>query len=146
MSKTLLLLFFAFSVAAFGAERSKEQDNIKCLTQAIYFESRGETLQGKIAVGNVVLNRYMSGNYRTVCEVIRQRGQYGWANKPNKVREKNVWVVCERLADRMIHGEIPDNTHGSTFFKEKTSRKKWSRGLSYTGKIGNHLFFKEPDI
>src|SRR4051812_39247718 len=34
-----------------------------CLASAVYFESRGEPIEGQLAVANVVLNRAASGRY-----------------------------------------------------------------------------------
>ena len=49
----------------------------QCLTEALYFEARGESLQGQIAVAEVILNRVDSPLYpRSVCKVVKQRG--GW--------------------------------------------------------------------
>ncbi len=61
------------------AERLKLDDKgrakaEKCLTEAIYFEARGEPVRGQIAVAQVVLNRVFSGYYpSTVCGVVYQR-------------------------------------------------------------------------
>ncbi len=45
----------------------------QCLAQAIYFESRGEPLDGQIAVAEVVLNRVDDRRFpKTVCGVTRQ--------------------------------------------------------------------------
>ena len=51
---------------------------LKYLACIIYAESRGECYAGKIAVGNVVLNRYKSKRYpNTIKKVITQKGQFG---------------------------------------------------------------------
>ena len=45
----------------------------QCLAEAIYFESRGEPLEGQIAVAEVVLNRVDDRSFpKTVCGVTRQ--------------------------------------------------------------------------
>ena len=50
----------------------------QCLTEALYFEARGESLEGQIAVAEVILNRVDSPLYpRTVCGVVKQRGGGG---------------------------------------------------------------------
>ena len=48
----------------------------QCLTEALYFEARGESLKGQFAVAEVILNRVDSGLYpRTVCGVVNSRGR-----------------------------------------------------------------------
>ena len=50
----------------------------QCLTEALYFEARGESLEGQIAVAEVILNRVDSPLYpRSVCGVVKQRGGGG---------------------------------------------------------------------
>src|SRR3954464_11035076 len=53
-----------------------EQD---CLAKAVYFESRGEPIEGQLAVAEVVMNRAASGRYPTsLCEVITQKAQFSF--------------------------------------------------------------------
>ncbi len=48
-----------------------EQTN--CLATAVYFESRGESLEGQLAVAHVVMNRAASGRYPSDwCGVVKQ--------------------------------------------------------------------------
>ena len=52
-----------------------------CMAQNIYYEARGESLKGKQAVGNVVLNRVDHKKYpNTVCGVVYQAKRYSWDN------------------------------------------------------------------
>jgi N-acetylmuramoyl-L-alanine amidase len=65
------------AVAAQGADAQDE--HLRCLAGAIYFESKGEPLAGQLAVANVILNRMKSGRYpSTVCGVVKQPGQFGF--------------------------------------------------------------------
>ena len=48
-------------------------ETITCLAIAIYFEARGEPVDGQIAVGNVILNRAKDPRFpNDVCSVITQ--------------------------------------------------------------------------
>ena len=48
-------------------------DERRCLAEAIYFESRGEPLEGQVAVAEVVLNRVDDRQFpQTVCGVTNQ--------------------------------------------------------------------------
>jgi hypothetical protein len=56
-----------------------EDEHIRCLASAIYFESKGEPLVGQLAVAQVILNRTKSGRFASsVCGVIKQRGQFSF--------------------------------------------------------------------
>ena len=52
---------------------AKEDKELACMVEAIYFEARSEPLHGKIAVGNVILNRVQSDFFpHLICEVVHQ--------------------------------------------------------------------------
>lgn len=56
-------------------------DEVLCMTEAIYFEARGEPPIGQAAVGLVIQNRVKSGRYPdTVCEVVQQSLQFSYRN------------------------------------------------------------------
>ncbi len=56
-----------------GVARAKAE---KCLSNAIYFEARGEPVRGQIAVAQVVMNRVFSPFYpNDVCGVVYQNAQ-----------------------------------------------------------------------
>jgi len=55
-----------------GAQMQARPD-WQCLTEALYFEARGETIKGQFAVAEVILNRVASRAYpNTLCGVVNQ--------------------------------------------------------------------------
>src|SRR4030095_3207335 len=62
---------YAASVATDG--------ELACLAGAVYFEARGEPIEGQLAVAEVVLNRAASGEYpSSICEVVMQPAQFSF--------------------------------------------------------------------
>lgn len=56
-----------------------EDEHLRCLAGAVYFESQGEPLAGQLAVAQVIINRTKSGRFAPdVCGVVKQRGQFGF--------------------------------------------------------------------
>lgn len=54
-------------------------DQIHCLAKNIYFEARGESTNGKIAVANVTMNRVFNRKYpNTICGVVEQAVYSRW--------------------------------------------------------------------
>ena len=50
-----------------------------CLATAVYFEARGESLEGQLAVAHVVMNRAASGRYPSDwCSVVKQPAQFSF--------------------------------------------------------------------
>ena len=53
--------------------QSFDKEELKCMAENIYFEARHEPMAGKVAVGQVVLNRIKDERFpATICEVVKQ--------------------------------------------------------------------------
>lgn len=122
----------------------------KCLTEALYFEARGESLEGQIAVAEVILNRAESPLYpRTVCGVVKQRGgggcQFSYVcHGKTKMREKAAADLSGRIARAMLDGAPRILTAGATHFHTRSVKPSWSKRFSRTAAIGAHLFYRQP--
>jgi spore germination cell wall hydrolase CwlJ-like protein len=122
----------------------------QCLTQALYFESRGEEIKGQFAVAEVILNRSDSALYpRTVCGVVKQGGRGGCqfsyvCDGRVKMREKAAALQAGRIARLMLDGADRDLTDGATHFHTKRVRPGWSKRFPQTAQIGAHLFYRQP--
>ncbi len=126
-------------------------DEWQCLTEAIYFEARGETLKGQFAVAEVILNRRDSGLYpASVCGVVRQRGgggcqfSYVCDGHADKMREKGAREIAGRIAMVMLEGAPRALTDGATHFHTRSVKPGWSRKFAQTASIGYHLFYRQP--
>lgn len=54
-------------------------DQVHCLAKNIYFEARGETTDGKMAVANVTMNRVASARFPdSICGVVEQAVYSRW--------------------------------------------------------------------
>lgn len=71
--------FASLSDAVAAQDVGADDEHLRCLAGAVYFESKGEPLAGQLAVAQVVLNRTKSGRYpANVCGVVKQPGQFGF--------------------------------------------------------------------
>ena len=123
----------------------------QCLKTAIYFESRGESLQGQFAVAEVVLNRVDSPRYpKTICGVVQQRGSgscaFSYACDGNKdvMTDRTSAEVAGRIARVMLDGAPRALTAGATYFHTRAVSPSWSRKFDRTAAIGSHLFYRQP--
>ena len=122
----------------------------ECLTEALYFEARGESLDGQIAVAEVILNRVDSPLYpRTVCGVVKQRGgggcQFSYVcTGKKKMREKGAADLSGRIARAMLDGAPRILTAGATHFHTRGVKPSWSKRFSRTAAIGAHFFYRQP--
>lgn len=125
----------------------------RCLAEAIYFESRGQPIAGQIAVAEVILNRVDSPNYPdTICGVVSQgeerRGacqfSYRCDGRPEVVTERAAWAKAGKIAHLMMNGRPRTLTRNATHFHTAQVRPGWSRRLTQTARIGDHVFYRYP--
>lgn len=122
----------------------------QCLTEAVYFEARGESLDGQIAVAEVILNRVDSPLYpRSVCGVVKQRGgggcQFSYVcNGKTRMREKDAADLAGRIARAMLDDAPRVLTDGATHFHTRAVRPGWSKRFPRTATIGAHAFYRHP--
>ena len=109
-------------------------DDTRLLAALIQCEAGGESYEGMLAVGAVVMNRVRSGAYPdTISGVIYASGQFTPAlnGKVAKVYEGNVKDSCIQAAQAAINGET--NVGEATHFK---------RAGAHDGYVmGNHVFW-----
>ena len=119
-------------------------DEVFWLARIIEAESRGEPLLGKIAVGNVVLNRVRSSSYpNTIYGVIFDR-KYGVQFSP--VLDGSIYNTPSynsTLAAKICL-EGFDTSDGALFFlRPETSESSWiPKNRVYVFSIGKHDFYK----
>jgi len=124
----------------------------KCLTEAVYFEARGEAVRGQIAVAQVVMNRAFSGFYpSTVCGVVYQNKhrhlacQFTFAcdRVADVVREPDMWDRARKIAKAMLDGqlwlpEVAKSTHYHAYWV----RPSWVNEMKKMYKFGVHTFYR----
>ena len=122
-----------------------------CLTKALYFEARGETVAGQFAVAEVILNRVDSPLYpRSVCGVVGQRGgggcqfSYVCDGRPDVMHEVGAYREMGKIAAIMLAGAPRALTKGATHFHTNAVRPRWAHRFPRTAVIGAHLFYRQP--
>lgn len=143
---------FEVSTAWLAAQPAPEGDaEWQCLTEALYFEARGESLQGQFAVAEVILNRVKSPLYpRTVCGVVKQRGgggcqfSYVCDGRADRMSERGAKDRAGRIARAMLDGAPSDLTEGATHFHTGNVRPAWAKRFPMTAYIGAHRFYRQP--
>ena len=125
---------------------------MRCLTQAIYFEARGEPVRGQIAVAQVVMNRVFSGYYPgTVCGVVYQNAnrhlacQFTFAcdGLPEVVREPDAWERAKRIAAETLDGELWLPEVGkATHYHAYWVHPSWVHEMTRMYKLGVHTFYR----
>ncbi|MGH1414326.1 MAG: cell wall hydrolase [Pelagimonas sp.] len=123
----------------------------RCLSEALYFEARGETVKGQFAVAEVILNRVDSSRFPgSVCGVINQgtgrkyacQFTYTCDGRPENIHEPASWERVGKVAKLMLDGAPRQFTKGATYYHTTGVSPNWSRKFNRTAHIGVHLFYK----
>ena len=133
--------------------RAKGDAEWQCLSEALYFEARGESIKGQFAVAEVILNRVDNPNYpNTICGVIHQgTGQryscqfsYTCDGRADKIAEPYAFERAGKIAQIMAQGSERPLTDGATHYHTKAVSPRWSRIFPRTATIGYHYFYRQP--
>lgn len=128
-------------------------DQWQCLAEALYFEARGETVEGLFAVGEVILNRVDSGSYPgTLCGVINQgtgrqyacQFTYTCDGRAEVINEPGAWERVGKVARILIDGAPRVLTGGATHYHTKAVSPSWAQRFPRTAAIGSHYFYRQP--
>jgi N-acetylmuramoyl-L-alanine amidase len=125
-----------------GTASADEQ--FDCLARTVYFESRGEPLEGQLAVAEVVLNRVRSGRFReSICGVVTQPAQFSFVRAgiiPEVPRGSTAWQRSVAIAHIAMDRLAQVNGQDSLFFHATYVHTNWGRPR--IAQIGNHIFYR----
>jgi spore germination cell wall hydrolase CwlJ-like protein len=111
---------------------------VRCLEAAIHYEARGESFAGKLAVGNVVLNRVAAPSFpKSVCAVVKQNKQFSWYQGDTQKLNATVSPETKSAAQKAIFAKRND----VLFFHAKYASPSWAQKLHKQFTVGNHIFY-----
>lgn len=117
--------------------------SLECLTEALYFEARGESVSGQRAVAEVILNRVDHPAFpNSVCKVVNQSGQFSYKGGNLRMRDRAAANRANRIAQEALAGAPRSLTNGATYFHTTGVRPSWSKRFTRTTKIGAHIFYR----
>ncbi len=121
-----------------------EQGN--CLATAVYFEARGESLEGQLAVARVVMNRAGSGKYPPDwCSVVKQHAQFSFVRHgafPRVDTASAAWDRAEAIARLAAANVVPSIDQDVLWYHANYVAPSWGHRLSIVEKIGAHIFYR----
>lgn len=119
---------------------------MRCLAQAVYFESRGEPLAGQLAVAKVVINRAESSVFPDdYCSVVTQRAQFSFVKGgriPAARETSQAWQRAKAIA-RIAHRDLWDSeADDSLYFHATYVKPRWASRKSARARINSHIFYR----
>ena len=119
---------------------------LECLAGAIYFEARGESLEGQLGVARVVMNRAddrrFPGSY---CDVVYQRSQFSFVRNgrmPSIPRGAATWKRAKALAQIGHRGLWKSEVGDALYFHASYVRPAWARAKQARATIETHRFYR----
>lgn len=125
-----------------------------CLSQAIYYEARGETQRGQVAVAEVIINRTRSRAYpNSICGVVFQGSHrstgcqftFTCDGSLGQRPRGRAWDRAQRVATAVMLGYTRPITQGATHYHTHAVNPVWNSGLVETVNVGSHVFYRFPN-
>lgn len=125
----------------------------RCLTEALYFEARGESVKGQFAVAEVIMNRVDDAYYPdTICDVVHQgtgrkfqcQFTYTCDGHAEVIAEPQAFRQVGKVARLMVDGAPRQLTNGATHYHTRAVNPRWASRLPRTATIGVHHFYRQP--
>ena len=119
------------------------------LAEAIYYESRGEPIEGQIAVAHVIMNRVSSPYWPdNILEVVYNNCHFSYTcdgSLERGISDFHSFEEAKILASDVISGSLDDPSNGADHYFNPNKAKfvpDWSQTYSRVATIGNHVFHK----
>jgi spore germination cell wall hydrolase CwlJ-like protein len=125
--------------------------DLECLTQAVYYEARGEGRAGMQAVAQVVINRARHPAFpKTICGVVfqgasRQTGcQFSFTcnGAMRAPVQRGAWSRARDVAAHALSGEVFAPVGTATHFHTTAVSPRWRHSLLRVGQVGDHVFYR----
>lgn len=117
---------------------------LNCLAGAIYFEAKGESLAGQLAVGKVIIARSKSGRFpASYCGVVYQPSQFSFVRgrgMPPINKSSRGWAEAAKIAQIADKDSWDSPVEGALFFHAARVSPNWR--LTRMARVDNHVFYR----
>ena len=121
-------------------------DEANCIAVAVYHEARGESLEGQLAVAQVIMNRASSGKYpANWCGVVKQPWQFSFVRHgefPSVDVSSDAWRKAVGVTRLAVANAVPSVPKDCLWYHANYVAPRWSNNLQRVEKIGAHIFYR----
>jgi len=116
---------------------------LRCLSENIFHESRGEELVGQYAVAEVTMNRVRSNEFPdSVCGVVHQRGAFSWTYRTELPEPHGYeWRRAKAVAESVYENIESPLVNGALFYHAIRVSPAWAATREQVALVGQHLFY-----
>jgi spore germination cell wall hydrolase CwlJ-like protein len=147
LTKLSIIPLLISSSSSFSHHQYSNKELV-CLTDNIYYEARGESLEGKLMVMEVTLNRSNSNRFpHNLCSVVYQPYQFSWTRNIHHHRlkksrnNKSYKSIKELVTLNLKSFKPPHKLLTYLFYHNLTVNPAWTKKLNGYQE-GNHIFYK----
>ena len=115
---------------------------LTCMAVAIYFEARGEPIDGQMMVAETILNRAADNRWPDEpCDVISQPNQFSFYRdgRSNRPRDMEAYTTAVLVAAKAF--ESRNASTGALYYHTTAVRPVWRHDLQVLGQVGDHIFY-----
>jgi hypothetical protein len=126
---------------------------LDCLTAAVYYEAGAETVEGQLAVAQVVVNRMRHPAYpKSVCAVVFQGSeratgcQFTFTCDGALQRRPDAagWERARAVAGMVLNGAVSRRVGLATHYHTDWVFPYWAPTLDKAAQVGTHIFYRWP--
>jgi len=130
----------------YSAASTPLSEEANCVATAVYFEARGESPEGQLAVAHVVMNRAASGKYPSSwCGTVKQRAQFSFVRHgrfPAIDTASYAWRKAQAVTRLAITNAVPSLPTDVLWYHANYVAPSWGRRLTRVDQIGAHIFYR----
>ena len=153
------IVTFAFSQRSRDEPRRLEVAHeraleLHCLAENIYYEARGEPLDGQYAVAEVTLNRVRSPFFpKTICAVVhdtrwdplrrRYVAHFSWTQMADRGEPWGPhWQQAVAVATAVVNDSYMPLVPEALYYHSNSVRPYWANPKRSVARIGSHVFYR----
>lgn len=123
------------------------QNDVECLARNIYYEAGIEDMTGKIAVGNVTVNRVKTKYWgKHICDVVYSKEQFSWTKVKKRAwvaLKGQAWADSKAAAEAVLNGLAVKQLDSALYYHATYVSPNWRDNSKQVIKIGRHIFYTQ---
>ena len=142
------------AAAVASQEAARREAELNCLAENVYYESRGEPLDGQFAVAEVTMNRVASSLFpKSVCEVVHEKrwdvrrkrdvGAFSWTEIDSLGQPHGAaWQQAIDVATAVYDGTHEPTVPNALYYHARYIKPRWAKPNRRVATIGSHVFYR----
>jgi len=123
------------------------KNDAECLARNIYYEAGVEDMAGKIAVGNITINRVKTKYWGTrICDVVYSKDQFSWTKEKKRAwveLKGRAWADSKAAAEAVLNGLKVKQLDSALYYHADYVKPAWRDNSKRVLKVGRHIFYTQ---